>query len=483
MGKQNTSRRKSTANRAAKRTERRRRRVARRSTRRGPLAKPEVRADDPTLTRFAGLIPLIIYMTEQLGIPAALKSIVRYRGRTRVHAPHLVLFAFVVAALAGIERLAHLDWLRDDIALVKYCRLAYWPVRKVFSNALLMVSDRGVQELEEFIGKLGLEPIRGAESAIVDIDPTAIVDYGQAEGGKFGYCGKGRRRRRHFPLVASVAQTRTVVMAKYRDGSSMTAEEMLAFIEAAVARVRTVLADGAKVFLRADSEFWWPCIGRRLNELDLPFVMASPMSAGVKLMLHKATFQQLTDDEDIQFASLDGDQTGHGEGVRVVVLRRRVHDPKAPPMGKVVSGCDRWRYQALVTNQLEWDPVDVWRFYNGRADCERVFRVAKQTLALSHLVGRRFRANEVAFLLRLLAFNADTRFQLHTEAQATADQRQVRRLGLEWRQFRFFNSPGRLLRTARGYILRVPANQLLADVWAFYAPDLTVVATEEAAAA
>jgi len=103
--------------------------------------RPEVRADDPTLTRFAGLIPLILYMAEQLQIPAVLKRVVGYRGRARVHAPHVVLFAFVGAALAGIERLAHLDWLRDDIALVRYCRLAYWPVRKVLSNALAMVSD------------------------------------------------------------------------------------------------------------------------------------------------------------------------------------------------------------------------------------------------------------------------------------------------------------------------------------------------------
>lgn len=483
MGKPTTSRRKSIAKRAAKRTRRRRCRVAKRSNRRGRLARPEVRADDPALTRFAGLIPLMLYMTEELRLPAVLKRVVGYRGRARIHAPHRVLFAFVVAMLAGVERLAHLDWLRDDIALVRYCRLAYWPVRKVFSNALAMVSDRGVEQLEHAVGELGLEPIRGADSAIVDIDPTAIVDHGESEGGRFGYCGKGRRRRRHFPLVASVAATRTVVMAKYRDGSKMTAEEMLAFIEAAVGRVRAALAEGATVFLRADSEFWWPCVGRRLNEIGLPFFMASPMNAGVKLMLHKATFEQLTDDEDIQFASLDGRQTGHGEGVRIVVIRRRVHDPKAPPLGKKVPGFDKWRHQALVTNQLEWGPVDVWRFYNGRADCERVFRVAKQTLALSHLVGHRFRANEVAFLLRLLAFNADTRFQLHSEEQAVANQRPVRRLGLEWRQFRFFNSPGRLLRTARGYVLRVPDNQLLADIWAFYAPDLTASNAEGAVAA
>lgn len=483
MGKHSASHRKSIAKRAVRRTQRRRTRVAQRGGRRGPHARPQVRADDPTLTRFAGLVPLILYMSEQLRIPELLKRVARYRGRTRTHAPHAVLFAFVVAALAGVERLAHLDWLRDDIVLVKYCRLAYWPVRKVFSVALAAVPDEGVLELEQFIGEVGLDPIRGATSAIVDIDPTAIVDHGNAEGGRFGYCGKGRRRRRHFPLVASVAETRTVVMAKYRDGSKMKATEMLEFIEAAVARVRAALAEGATVYLRADSEFWWPVVGRRLNEISLPFVMASPMNAGVKLMLHKASFEALMDDEDVQFAELSGKSVGYGEGVKVIVIRRWVHDPKAPPLGKKVEGHGSWRHQAIVTNQLEWGPVDIWRFYNARADCERVFRVAKQTLAMSHLVGTRFRANEVAFLLRLLAFNADLRFQRHCEERAEQAGEPVRRLGLEWRQFRFFNSPGRLLTSANTLVLRVPANSFLRDLWRFYAPDLAAVGDGEAATA
>ena len=467
MRKPKTSRTKSNAKRTAARVARRKKRVARRSTKRGQLPRPTVRADDSTLTRFAGLIPLILFMTENLQIPDLLKKVVGYRGRRRVHQPHLVLFAFIVASLAGVARLAHLDWLRDDIALVKYLRLTYWPVRKVFSGALAMVSTSDVLLLEEFIGELGFSTIRGASSAVLDFDPTALVDHGEAEGGKFGHCGKGRNRRRHFPLVASIAETRTVIMAKYRDGSGLKAHEMIEFIEATVARAVKYLGSSCQLFLRADCEFWSLEMGRWLNANNLAFVMAAPMAPGIKLFLHQAEFQTLTDDEDIQFTAFNGKQVGFGEGVRIVVVRRRVHDSGAPPLGKKVKGFSQWRHQAIVTNQ-DWDPVDVWRFYNGRADCERVFRIGKQTLALGHLVGRSFRANEVAFLLRLLAFNADTCFQLHCEAQARTESRPVRRLGLEWRQFRFFNSPGRLLRVSTGYLLRVPANDLLAELWAFY---------------
>jgi hypothetical protein len=140
-------------------------------------------------------------------------------------------------------------------------------------------------------------------------------------------------------------------------------------------------------------------------------------------------------------------------------------------MGKRVHGDERWRYQAVVSDRT-WPPYDLWRFYNGRADCERVFRVGKQALGLGHLVSRKLRANEIAFLLRGLAFNVDLHFQAHCEERARQEGRHVHNVGLEWRQPRFYRTAGRLLRTADGLVLRVPANTLLERLWSFCAPDL-----------
>ena len=60
----------------------------------------------------------------------------------------------------------------------------------------------------------------------------------------------------------------------------------------------------------------------------------------------------------------------------------------------------------------------MWRFYNHRADCERVFRTGKQALGLGNLVGRSYAANATAFLLRALAFNIDLLFQQAAENRA-----------------------------------------------------------------
>ena len=49
------------------------------SSRRGVLPTPEIRPDDPTLTRFAGAIPLIAFMTEELFVVVMTTQPIRHR--------------------------------------------------------------------------------------------------------------------------------------------------------------------------------------------------------------------------------------------------------------------------------------------------------------------------------------------------------------------------------------------------------------------
>ena len=265
--------------------------------------------------------------------------------------------------------------------------------------------------------------------------------------------------------------------------SQLTAEETIDFLDEALRRLRERFGPAVTITVRGDSGIWCRKVDTWLREQGVGFVMAMPMVAAVKLhILNTATFTDDTDDDDIEFAILPGKLLGMGDGARVAVIRRRVDDPKAPPQGKVVNGDNAWRYQAVITDR-DWTAVDLWRFYNCRADCERVFRIGKQALALGHLVSRKYRANEAAFLLRCLAYNADLRFQQHCEEQAREHARPVRHHGLEWRQPRFYRSPGRLLLLNGQHVLRVQDNEVQRDLWAFYDPDgLTDEAAEVAAA-
>jgi len=442
------------------------------TSKRGPLPAPRVIASETTMTDFSGIVPLIRFMGDILDIPQRLVSIAGKGDRRRLFAIHLVLYAFLVGSLTGVHRLAHLEWLRGDPVLLKYLRLPRWPVRKVFSNALASVSDRGIRLLTQLICDVGLAPLVGRDSAVVDIDSSAIVTYGLQQGARFGYSGKGRNRRRHHPLVASVAETRTVVHADYRDGSGIAASEAIAFADRAIAAVRNVLATGARVVLRADSGFWSNAMGGHLLEAAVPFIFAMPLRPALKLMLQVTRWRGLDGDPDIQVTTLGGQRLSLDPRLRIVAIRRRVHDEKAPPQGKRIAGCTRWRYQALITN-MDGVAEDLWRFYNGRSDCERVFKVARGALGMGRLVGQKLRANETAFLLRMLAFNADRRFHFHAEQRAHTEGREVLRMGLIARQRRFYRAAGRFLRAKSRWELRVKdGNPALQRAWDFYAPEL-----------
>lgn len=447
------------------------------TTKRGPLPDPDVQFSETTLTAHAGAVPLIRFLNDRLELPALLAVAVPSSGRERRYPVHLVLYAFLVGALLGAVKLAHLEWLRGDAVVQKFVRLAAWPVRKVFSEALASVSDGALAALYRLLTGFGLRSITGATSAVLDFDSTALRCFGTQEGAVFGYCGKGRNRRRHHPIVASVAASRAVIHAKYRDGSGIGEQEAMAFIGEAVTRVRGAIPTGP-VSVRADSGFWSNATGAWLLEKGIPFAIVHPLRAGLKIMLATVTFTPVEtrepgDDDpdgadgDIETGVLGGEALGYDPRLRIVIIRRRVVDPKAPPPGKVVEWSPDWRYQAIITS-LDWEPLDVWRFYNDRADAERIFKVGKHALGLGWFVGQLLRANEVAFLLRLLAWNCDLLFQQDAELRARRAERPVRRMGLQARQHYIYRLPGRLLRVHDRWVLRLSASEKLASLWSYF---------------
>ncbi len=442
------------------------------TTQSGPLPTPEVRTDEKTLTSFAGLVPLVRFLDEQLEIPARLKHVVAYNGRRRRYAVHLVLYAFVVTALAGVVRLAHIEALSGDPVLLKFLRLPSWPIRKVFSRALASLDDLAMSRLHALLTATGLWTCRQPERLIIDFDSTSLVLFGRQQGAFFGYSGKGRNKRRHHPVVASLAHSRTVVHALYRDGSALDASKIIDFFHQTLLRVRDALANPElPVFIRADSGFWSHPVRDWCFTQKIPFFFSLRLLPHIKCKLPHIHFLPVDDDGDLQVARVPGDLLGLDPRLFVACIRRRVHDPKAPPAGKKVSDSPSWRYQSIVTSE-DWSALDIWRFYNDRADCERIFRTARGGLGLGWLVSHDFRANSAAFLLRLLAFNLDLLFQAHVEQRARHSRAPVRQLGLLHRQQYFYRCPGRLLRQRGRWVLRTGVQKLTNHLWAYYAPEL-----------
>ena len=83
---------------------------------------------------------------------------------------------------------------------------------------------------------------------------------------------------------------------------------------------------------------------------------------------------------------------------RLVLVRHRLAD-KDRAGGKKLIDVPGYLFEALVTS-LTTSPLEVWRYFNGRADCENVIRELQSEFALGTLCRAAFWATEAALSLR-----------------------------------------------------------------------------------
>nr|WP_233184975.1 transposase [Paenibacillus sonchi] len=69
-----------------------------------------------------------------------------------------------------------------------------------------------------------------------------------------------------------------------------------------------------------------------------------------------------------------------------------------------------WQYEANVTS-MDWESIDLWRFYNQRCCMENYIKEAKRGFSIDKIATGSFEANEMDLLIKLLANNLYERFK------------------------------------------------------------------------
>jgi len=83
---------------------------------------------------------------------------------------------------------------------------------------------------------------------------------------------------------------------------------------------------------------------------------------------------------------------------RVAIIRRaRVVDHGQT---RLIFDTD-WQYEAIATN-LEWEPIDLWRFYNQLCCMVNYIQEAKCGFSIDRIATSDFEANELDLLIKLL---------------------------------------------------------------------------------
>ena len=248
------------------------------------------------------------------------------------------------------------------------------------------------------------------EGYTLDLDSTRLLhEDGQQEGVVVGYTKRGLKPCLH-PLLAVLAEVRVVAQFWLRPGNASCGNNAVAFFQELWANLpRHIRLRG----VRADSGFCLPELLALWEELRVPYVVVAQLSQPIQRLLRGDLVWTKTEVPGTEVAEVMYQAMSWPHPRRLVLIRHRVAD-KDRAGGKKLIDVPGYLFQALVTSlPASSCPLAVWRYYNGRADCENVIKELQSGFALGTLCLEPFWATEAALSLAVLTYNLTVLFQRH----------------------------------------------------------------------
>lgn len=262
------------------------------------------------------------------------------------------------------------------------------------------------------------------EGYTLDLDSTRLLHKdGQQEGVAGGYTKQGVKPCLH-PLLAMFADVRLVAQLWLRPGNASCGNNGTAFFMDLWENLpRHIRLRG----VRADSGFCLPELLALGEQLNLPYVVVARLNRPIQKIIRGDLRWTPTEVPGTEVAELEYQAMSWPQPRRLVLLRHRV-DEATERGGKCLLDVPGYRFQALVTSlpAATHSPLAVWRYYNGRADCENVIKELQAGFALPTLCLEQFWATEAALSLASLTYNLTMLFQRQLGWQQKVTLRNLR---------------------------------------------------------
>ena len=413
----------------------------------------EVVFDDDNAVANAG-IALVSTLADRLGVECLADECVDLAGLPGAGSEGAKVMTLVSAMALGADCI-------DDVDLLRAGRTSDLLGHRVLAPSTIGTFLRSftfghVRQLDRLLGEaLGRAWSAGAgpgdQRLVVDVDSFVGEVFGlKKHGAAFGYT----RVRGYHPILATRADTGEVIQIRLRSGSANTSRGMPRFTDELIARVNRAGAAGPKL-LRADSGFWNKKIFARLDLAGWQFSIGIRLQPAVRAAIDaiaETAWVTLNDYPKTSIAQIA--ETTHG-GRRLVVRRVRTLDRQ----GQLLP---TWELFPFLTNRTD-DLALVEAEHRQHAQVELAIRDLKDQ-ALAHFPSGHFFANAAWTVIAALAHNLLRQTQTLGLTGATIRTAStVRR--------RLLALPGRLVRSARRWTLRMPAR------WPWANDLLTALAT------
>ena len=450
----------------------------------------EFRADDPSLTPYAGLavsgelcrgLRLVELTDAEL---AAAVRVAPVKQRRRGLSPGALVVAIAEAQLAGAECFDDIEDVRADQAGAALRAVAATPSASTARQLAYQFKPTHIRQVERAAGRCGNELdarlSRGpGEEVTFDLDATETKVFGRKKR------GTGRSRQGHLAYnsyVVTWAQRGRALTSELKGGNQARIKAVES--DRMIARAQRLLPAGhGRVTVRGDSGFYAVELMMDLRKRGMRFTFSATRTSLMwsKLAeIEENAWEDAIDMRGAQVAELPFTPDGWGhEPLRLIVRRVPVTaaellagSPKArrrktiPPeqLQMVLDGQldSTYAYSFIVTDipAKEMTAVEVEHFHRHRAQIEERFKDLKLGQPLRHLPSGNLNANRLWLACALLALNI-TAWVCDISPAAGAsgnapDDTPLRRHAKALRRI-LFCVPGRIVRTARRIIVRLPA--------------------------
>jgi DNA-directed RNA polymerase subunit N (RpoN/RPB10) len=313
--------------------------------------------------------------------------------------PTDVALGLMGGILCGADKLSRVAYLRDDPAIAAVLGIEAVASQSTFSRFLAGFDEGASQALNGLhrwaVGRLPSLP----EGYTLDLDSWSLLhEEGHQEGVRQGYTPRGLEPC-HRPLIACLAEAKLVAGFWLRPGNAQCPERLPEYVGQLLDELPAQIRIGC---VRADAGFYNENVLQTLEERGLHYIIVMKLyPKWQKYCRHSDEAWTPTDLPGLEVQEIDSSVVGR----RILLLRHRVAErPEAG--GKVLLEVPGYRFQALVTNlPSSWNPLAVWRRYNGRAESENRIKELGSQFGVKGFCCKKFWATQAVCQLAIWAYN------------------------------------------------------------------------------
>ncbi|WP_342477619.1 IS1380 family transposase [Paenibacillus sp. FSL H7-0350] len=342
---------------------------------------------------------------EKIKLRQVLHTVSGDKARNARFSMHHILLYLIVGWVLGYERLFHFRRWQKDSLLQRFLG-GRCPHHSLLYKELARLAKMN-PHIQTQLRLVNLEVIRPVlpSTLILDLDSTVETVYGNQAKAAKGVNAHKPGRKSYHPLLAFEGQSHVCLNAVLRAGNVHSSTEASVFLEETFG----LLGPHPVQYARFDKGFGGEDFYSLWEERQIGYVGKIKWTKRLAAEVAACPYWTRYVDEDwiIEGITLWYPATSWKISRRVAVIRKAkvIQDDQTC----LLLDTD-WEYEAIVTN-LDWESIDLWRFYNQCCCMENYIKEAKRGFSIDKIATGSFEANEIDLLIKLLAYNLYERFK------------------------------------------------------------------------